>query len=82
MKAIDNFLPKIDTFERNSSYILRLRIVEPIRIRRYESRSMPHNFTSVEDEAYIGNKRTKLFKIGLTLDPLLLAIFLYKIEKG
>ena len=55
-----NFLPKIDTFERNSSYILRLRIVEPIRIRRYESRSMPHNFTSVEDEAYIGKKKNKI----------------------
>ena len=66
MKAIVNYLPKIDTFERNSSYILRLRIVEPIRIRRYESRSMPHNFTSVEDEAYIGKKkRIERFKIWL-----------------
>lgn len=39
--------PKMETLERNSSYILRLRIVDPIRMRRYESRSSPHSLTSV-----------------------------------
>ena len=37
----------METFERNSSYIFRFRIVDPMRIRRYESRSIPHNLTSV-----------------------------------
>ena len=37
----------METFERNSSYILRFRMVDPMRIRRYESRSIPHNLTSV-----------------------------------
>lgn len=40
-------LPRMETRDKNSSYILRLRIVEPIRMRRYESRSMPHSLTSV-----------------------------------
>ena len=49
--SVENNLPKIDTFERNSSYIFRFLIVDPIRIRRYESRSIPHNLTSVLVEA-------------------------------
>ena len=40
-------LPKMETLERNSSYILRLRMVDPMRMRLYESRSSPHNLTSV-----------------------------------
>ena len=43
----NQLLPKMETFERNSSYIFRFLIVDPMRIRRYESRSIPHNFTSV-----------------------------------
>ena len=44
---MDSDLPRMETLERNSSYILRLRIVDPIRMRRYESRSNPHSLTSV-----------------------------------
>lgn len=41
------YSPKIETRDKNSSYIFRLRIVDPIRILRYESLSMPHNLTWV-----------------------------------
>lgn len=40
-------LSRIDTLDRNSSYIFRFRIVDPIKILRYESRSIPQSFTSV-----------------------------------
>ena len=51
-ESVDNDLPKIETFERNSSYIFLFLIVDPIKIRRYESRSIPHNLTSVFTEAF------------------------------
>lgn len=40
-------LPNIDTRDKNSSYMRRFLIVEPIRIRRYESRSRPHSLRGV-----------------------------------
>ena len=40
-------LPRMGTFERNSSYIFLLRMVEPIKILLYESRSMPQSFKSL-----------------------------------
>ena len=43
----------MDTLERNSSYIFLFLIVDPIRIRRYESLSIPHNLTSVLVDAFI-----------------------------
>ncbi len=42
-----NSIPNIETRDKNSSYILRFRIVDPINILRYESLSMPHNLTLV-----------------------------------
>ena len=45
-KKSSSHSPRMETLDRNSSYILRLRIVDPMRMRRYESRSSPHSFTS------------------------------------
>lgn len=41
------YSPRMDTLDKNSSYIFRFLIVEPMRIRLYESLSIPHSLVSV-----------------------------------